>query len=127
MVFTGKQRHHHLSIKIDGHSIDEVHDTKFLGVHIDNKLNWKKHISYLAGKISKGIGMIIKARHYLHKNSIIALYHSFNYPYLIYCNHIWGCDVLIKVILKKLITIQNKIARIITSSKPRDSAQPLYE
>ena len=98
MVFTRKQWQRHLSIKIDGHPFEEVHDTKFLGVYIDNKLNWKKHISYLAGTISKGIGIIIKARHYLNKKGIIALYYSFIYPYLIYCNHIWGCTY--KVILK---------------------------
>ena len=125
MVFTRKKRQIRLNIKIDGHSIAEVQDTKFLGVYIDNKLNWKKHISYLASKISKGIGMIIKARHYLNKNGLIALYYSFVYPYLIYCNHIWGCTY--KSNLKRLITLQNKIVRIITSSKPRDSAQPLYE
>ena len=67
MVFTRKKRQIRLNIKIDGHSIAEVQDTKFLGVYIDNKLNWKKHTSYLASKISKGIGMIIKARHYLNK------------------------------------------------------------
>ena len=126
MVLSRRQRHHHSSIKIDGHSIEGVHDTKFLCVYIDNKLNWKKkHISYLAGKISKGTGMVIKAGHYLNKNGIMALYYSFIYPYLIYCNHIWGC--IYKSILKKIITLQNKITRIITSSKARDSAQPLNE
>ena len=61
MVFTRKKRRIGLNIKIDGHSIAYI---KFLGVYIDNKFNWKKHISYLASKISKGIGMIIKAGHY---------------------------------------------------------------
>ena len=91
MVFTRTQRQIGFNIKIDGHSIAEVQDTKFLGVYIDNKLNWKKDISYLASKISKGTGMIIKATHYLNKNGLIALYYSFVYPYLIYCNFIWGC------------------------------------
>ena len=125
MVFTRKKFRHQLDIRIDGHLIDEVHKTKFLGVYIDNKLNWKDHVSYLIGKISKGIGMIIKARQYLNKKGLIALYYSFIYPYLIYCNHIWGCTY--KSSLKKLVTLQNKIVRIITCSKPRDSSQPLYE
>ena len=56
MVFTRKQRQCQTSIKIDGHSTEQVHETSFLGVYIDNKLNWKKkHISYIAGKISEGI------------------------------------------------------------------------
>ena len=96
MVFTRKQFRHQLDIRIDGHPIDEVHKSKFLGVFVDNKLNWKDHVSYLIGKISKGIGMIIKARQYLNKKGLIALYYSFIYPYLIYCDHILG--VLIKVL-----------------------------
>ena len=91
MVFTRKKFRHQLDIRIDGHPIDDVHERKFLGVFIDNKLNWKDHMSYLICEISKGIGMIIKARQYLNKNGIIPLYYSFIYPYLIYCNHIWGC------------------------------------
>ena len=99
MVFTRNKFRHQLNIRIDGHPIDEVHKTKFLGVFIDNKLNWKDHVSYLIGKISKGIGMIIKARQYLNKKDLLALYYSFIYPYLIYCNHIWGC--IYKSSLKK--------------------------
>ena len=83
---------HQLDIRIDGHPIDEVHKTKFIGVFIDNKLNWKDHISsYLIGKISKGTGMMIRAGQCLTRNGLISLYHSFIYPYLIYCNHTWGC------------------------------------
>ena len=62
---------------------------------------------------------------YLNKNGLIALYYSFIYPYLIYHNHIWGC--IYKNSLKKLVTLQNKIVRIITCSKPKDSSQPIYE
>ena len=42
--------------------IDEAGNTKFLGVYLDNKMNWKKHISYISGKVARGIGLIIKAR-----------------------------------------------------------------
>ena len=49
-------------ITIDGHEIDQVVKTKFLGVVIDNNLNWKEHVSLISGKISRSIGMIIKAK-----------------------------------------------------------------
>ena len=38
-----------LNIVIDNESIGEVRTT-FLGVFIDNKLNWKDHITYISGK-----------------------------------------------------------------------------
>ena len=51
-----------ITLKINGQDISEVVKTKFLDVNIDNKVNWKDHINYIAGKISRGIGMVIKAR-----------------------------------------------------------------
>ena len=69
MLFTKSRIVHDLNIKIDNASIDEIEKTKCLGVIIDNKLNWNEHIAYIAGKLSRDIGMIIKARHYLNKDA----------------------------------------------------------
>ena len=60
-------------ITIDGHKIDQVVKTKFLGVVIDNKLNWKEHVSLISGKISRSIGMIIKAKHSLNKDALMTI------------------------------------------------------
>ena len=91
MVFsTRRVGRFRLQLMIDGENIDEVEKTKFLGIIIDNKLNWKNHISYITGKVSRGVGMIIKARNYLNRDELRCLYYSFVYPYFTYCNHIWG-------------------------------------
>ena len=55
-----KKLYHDVKLLIDGQAIDEVQKTKFLGIIIDNKLTWKWRIDHIAGKISQGIGMIIK-------------------------------------------------------------------
>ena len=63
MLFTPKRFSRNMDcISIDGHRIEEVKQTKFLGVILDNKLNWHAHCGYVCSKISKGIGIIIKAR-----------------------------------------------------------------
>ena len=73
MVFTrSKIKNIQLAINIDGESVYEVRVTKFLGVVQVNKLNWKDHTMHIAGKISRGIGMIIKARDYLNKDGLLA-------------------------------------------------------
>ena len=51
-----------VTIEINGQSITCATKTKFLGVIIDNKLTWKEHISYICGKVAKGIGIISKNR-----------------------------------------------------------------
>ena len=96
-------------IKIEGHKIDEVQNTKFLGVYLDNKINWKRHIDYIAGKVSRAIGMITKARKFLTYESLKKMYYSFVYPFLIYCNHVWGNACFTS--LKKLVLLQKKIIR----------------
>ena len=79
-----------VTIEINGQPITCVTKTKFLGVIIDNKLTWKEHISYICGKVAKGIGIISKIRKYLNRNTLLDLYYSFIYPYLTYCNQVWG-------------------------------------
>ena len=63
---------------------------KYLGVIIDNKLTWIPHITHVKNKVSKGIGIMFKAKKILKKNTLINLYHSYIYPYLIYCIEAWG-------------------------------------
>ena len=109
-------------IKIEGHKLDEVQNAKFLGVYLDNKISWKHHIDYISGKVSRAIGMIVKARKFVTCESLKTLYYSFVYPLLIYCNHVWGkaCPTS----LKKLILLQKKIVRIICGVNARTSFDP---
>ena len=80
---------------------------------------------HIAGKISRGIGMIFQARDHLNKDGLLALYSAFSYPYITYCNHIWGATY--KSNLNRLVKIQNKIVRIICHVNPRESCKPCYK
>ena len=40
---------------LDNESIDEIEKIDFLGVIIDNKLNWKEHIAYIAGNYPEAL------------------------------------------------------------------------
>ena len=62
-----KRRSIQIEIKIENQEIEHTCKTKFLGVIIDHKLTWKPHMALMSGKITRGIGMIIKARHCLNK------------------------------------------------------------
>ena len=73
--------------------IQQVDNTKFLGVIIDDNLNWSNHISYINSKIAKGIGIIWRARKFFSKSALINLYYAFIFPYLIYCVEVWGNSV----------------------------------
>ena len=46
------------NIKIDSTTISRVETTKFLGIIIDEKLKWQYHISYVALKLAKSLGIL---------------------------------------------------------------------
>ena len=77
-------------LQIEGKRIMEVHETKFLGVIIDDKLSWKPHIIYIRTKVAKGIGVILKARKVFDHETLSKVCYTFVYPYLNYCIHVWG-------------------------------------
>ena len=80
MIFTRRKTiSEKINIKIDHQNIYETKFSKFLGVYIDNSLNWKRRICYIAGKISRGIGIILKSRKYLNEESLLTLYYCFMY------------------------------------------------
>ena len=126
MIFTTKRKDKpSVALSIEGHSIDEVDNTKFLGIYLDNKMNWKKHITYISGKVARGIGLIIKARKMLTSDALLTLYYSFIFPYLSYCNHIWGCTY--QTNLKQLVVQQKRIIRVIAGMKYRDPTESAFK
>ena len=80
----------HLSLHMDNYTLSKTQNLKYLGVILDHKVSWIQHISYVENKISKGISIMYKARIYLGSKSLVNLYHSYIYPYLIYCIESWG-------------------------------------
>ena len=91
-------------IVIDGHRIEEVSQTKFLGVILDNKLNWTAHCNYICCKMSKGIGIIIKARKVFNQTTLLSLNNSLILPSLVtvftygekHMTHIWKMSLYCK-------------------------------
>ena len=62
-------KHQHGARLLDGKTINEHKSVKYLGNFIDCHFNWKEHIQQLSRKISRGIGVLCKIRHYV--NAII--------------------------------------------------------
>ena len=112
-------------ISIGGEIIHEVESTKFLGVIVDCKLNWSLHINHIKNKISKGLGIIYKARRLLNENTLKTLYYSFIYPYLHYCIIAWGNTYI--SYLDGLFKIQKRVIRMITFSSWTSHTYPLFQ
>ena len=54
-----------IELKLGTDRINRVYDTKFLGVYIDSKLNWNKHLQYCSNKLSSELYAIKNVKHLL--------------------------------------------------------------
>ena len=50
------------NLRIDGIDISRLTSNKFLGVIIGEDLKWKEHITAVANKINKSLGILNKVR-----------------------------------------------------------------
>jgi hypothetical protein len=110
-----------VTINIGGQRLDIVDKTKFLGVILDNSLNWKPHIHYITQKLAKSIGILSQARKVLDRKTLIQLYYSFIYPYINYCNLSWGNSP--ESILWPIFRLQKIAIRIVFNIRHRSSTQ----
>ena len=106
MLFTFKHNVPNLKIRINNTEIEEKRTTTFLGVRIDNKLNWKAHISHICNKTSKTIAILRMVRSIFPLNILKRIYMSLIYSHINNCILIWGG--VEKGIIEPLFILQKK-------------------
>ena len=114
-----------LHLKIRGSELDLVNKTKYLGVHVDNSLDWKEHIKTVSTKVSRAIGFLKHAKNILPIASLKTLYSSIVEPHFRYCCSVWGCCGTTDI--DQLQKLQNRAARIVTNSSFGAPSRPLIE
>ena len=58
MLITNRKRPASISLNINNNVITENTETKFLGVIVDNQLNWNAHIKHISHKMSKSVAIL---------------------------------------------------------------------
>ena len=96
-----------VKIHIDNVLIEQVAETKFLGVIITDNLTWDNHINTVCNKVSKGIGISCKIRHLIPRSILINLYFTLVHPYFQYCNIVWASNPSLS--LSKLFNMQKRV------------------
>ncbi len=100
-----------IELKIGQQKIEEVEYSKYLGLVLDNKLNWEDHIEALKRKCSPMLGAIFRCRQYLNTASKYSIHNSYFLSRLRYLITAWGnCS---KTKFEKAERLQNKIIKII--------------
>ena len=106
---------HKVVIKINEVEIEEVTETKFLGVIIDNNLSWEPQLEAVAKKLKCCVGQLNRIKPFipvdLHKN----LYHTLFESHMSYGITVWGLVSPGK--LSKLFLLQKHCIRIMFGDK----------
>ena len=101
-----------LNVTVMDDNLRNVNSIKYLGLTIDNNLNWNQHVNNLCLKLSPKIELLRKLKHKLPTEQLITIYKSIIQPHFDYCVSVWGSTSKTNILL--LQRLQNRAARIIT-------------
>ena len=97
---------------IDGQTVEKVNCYKYLGVTVDNQLNWSPHLKILISKINQRMFFVRKLNCFKVDKTLISLFYQSVIQYLIsFCICVWGGNVLAKDITK-ITSIINQASKI---------------
>ena len=96
---------------------------KYLGVILDQHLNFKEHFNSLSGKLSKANGIIAKLRHFLPRETLLSVYHSLFQSHLVYGLQTWFSDTSH---ISRIVSLQKQSVRLLTFSDYRSHSKPLF-
>lgn len=114
----------HLGLEIDNAPIERVSAFKYLGVLIDENLNWKDEVNYISRKLAFACFTLIKAKCYFPYNVLRSLYFSIFHTQLSYCSEIWGFTYL--TYTEPIKRLQKRALRIITASSSSCPSSDLF-
>jgi len=113
-----------LDLKIDNYALERVSNTKFLGVIIQENLNWSNHIKTLQNKIYKNLGILRALQHKLPVSILFTLYNTLVYPYLQYCNIAWASQP--SQLIENIFILQKKTLRVVCKTHWNAHTTPLF-
>ena len=129
ILFHNNRDKDHLPLKlptlcINDVPIKQVVSTKFLGVQIDENINWTHHITLTENKLAKQLGLLYKAKPFLNRKSMINLYFSFIHTYINYGNIAWASTTKTK--LKKIYSQQNQAIKTVFNEDILSPSKELF-
>ena len=78
------------TLSIYNTKIDRVTEARFLGVIVDDKFTWSKHISTLKAKMARYMGVMYKIKKFLPVCARLKIFQSLIQSHLNFCSLVWG-------------------------------------
>ena len=114
----------HGRISINNNELNFVNETKFLGIFLDDKIKFDKHISYICGKISVSNGIMYRIRSLVPNSCLRSIYFSIIHQYILYCLPIFGATY--NCYIEPLFLAQKRAVRTISRARYDAHTDPLF-
>ena len=125
MLTTNKPVPSPLNVILNNSPVEQKSESKYLGVFIDDRLSFKCHSNHVCRKISRAIGIIYRCRDFVPLSVLLSMYYAFVFPYLNYCNLIWGGTF--STHLQPVRVMQKKILRLINFQPYNSHSSPFFK
>ena len=102
-------------LEIDDFTVKPCNETRFLGVIIDEKLNWEAHINNLKRKLNYASATLNRIRDSIPDHLHRDLYYTLFESHLSYCISVWGSAAKFRI--NSLWTIQKHCVRVLFGDK----------
>lgn len=109
-----------LTLRFHNTKLFESTKIKYLGIILDNKLNWKAHITELRKKLGRAVGMLYKIRAYCPTSVMRSLYFSLFNSHLTYGLTVWSSASNSEI--NKIKSLQKKAIRAIIKHKTHEDS-----
>lgn len=114
----------HLKMYIEQTQLEEVKQTKFLGLIIDNKLSWDFHVDSVARKMSSGLFALYKLRNFCSLETLKLVYFAHIHSHLSYGINIYGATS--KKNMDRLLLLQKRAIRTMLKLSWNESVKPFF-
>lgn len=114
MVFHQKQhlKKYKLDIHCNGDPIEQVETFEYLGLSLQENLQWDKHIDKIATKINRISGVIHRIGNTVDTTTLTSIYYAHVHSHLSYMSPIWGQSAT-ENLLNTIQVVQNNAIRSI--------------
>ena len=117
-----KQLDTDLKLKLCKKRLYTITHIRYLGILIDDKLNWNTHTNNIVSNLMRGNSILSKLRYYVDKEILRTIYFAIFHSYLTYVTIVWGQTRS----PQKSITILQKKALRTVSFTPFNSHSSSY-
>ena len=109
-----------VNLSIDGHTLERVTHFDFLGLTINETLNWKDHLHKVGTKISKVICILARTKKFLNSSILTKIYNSLILSRINYGILCWGFEH------KRIYQLQKKAIRLVCKTRYNAHTDPLF-